>query len=156
MAKKVIGIILTVAGGLFLLLAFIFGLVFGGIGTAMNGASDGMEDYLQDPNYIACEGEVIDVDDSKTIVEYEADGYLYTVELNMSSSAYPTGTRVTVYYNKTKPEACTIPEIAEATFGTIGSIFSGMGIVFLIAFAVLGVAALVGGILLIRSAAKSR
>ena len=74
----------------------------------------------------------------------------------MSSSAYPTGTRVTVYYNKTKPEACTIPEIAEATFGTIGSIFSGMGIVFLIAFAVLGVAALVGGILLIRSAAKSR
>ncbi|MDE7366705.1 MAG: DUF3592 domain-containing protein [Lachnospiraceae bacterium] len=153
MAKKVFGIILTVLGGIFLLMALIFGLVFGGIGTAMNSASNSGVDYSQDSNYASCKGEVIDVDDSKTSVQYEADGDLYIVELNMTNSAYPVGTAVTVYYNKVKPEECSVPEIAEATFGTIGGVFSGVGIGLFICFTVIGIAGLISGILLIRSSA---
>lgn len=154
MAKKVIGIILTIFGGMVLLIALVFGLVFGGLGTAMNGAADSGVDYSQDSNYASCEGVVMDVDDSKTSVQYEAEGDLYVVVLNMQTSAYPVGTRVTVYYNKTKPEECSVPEIAEATFGTLGSVFSGVGIGLFICLAVIGLAGLISGILLIRSSAR--
>lgn len=154
MAKKVIGIILTIFGGLFLLMALIFGFVFGVIGSAMNEVSGSVEDYSQNLNYVSCVGEIIEVEDSYTTVQYEADGYLYEAQLNMSSSAFPVGTSVTVYYNKTKPEECSIPEIAEETLGTMGGIFSGVGVGLLIVFAVVGIAGLVGGILLIRSSAK--
>lgn len=153
MTKKIFGIILTVLGGIFLLMALIFGLVFGGIGTAMNGVSNSGVDYSQDSNYASCRGEVIDVDDSKTSVQYEADGNLYVVALNMTNSAYPVGTAVTVYYNKVKPEESSVPEITEATFGTIGGVFSGVGIGLFICFAVIGIAGLISGILLIRSSA---
>lgn len=135
-------------------MALIFGLVFGGIGTAMNEASGSVDDYSQDSNYASCMGEVIDVDDASTTIQYEADGNFYRVGLNMSSSAYPVGTSVTVYYNKTKPDECSVPEIAEETLGTMSSIFSGVGVGLLIGFAVVGIAGLVGGILLIRSSAK--
>lgn len=152
--KKTFGIILTVLGGIALLLSLLFGLIFGGVGVAMNGASDTAGDYSADSNTMSCTGIIVDVEDSKTSVQYEVDGDLYVVELNMATSAYPVGTYVTVYYNQTKPEECSIPEIAESTFGTIGGIFSGVGIGLFIFFAIIGIAGLIVGILLIRSSAK--
>lgn len=156
MAKKVIGIILTVVGGLSLLMALIFGLIFGGVGTAMNGVSDSAGDDIQNSNTASCYGEVLSVEDSRTVVYYVVGDEEYAVELHVSTSQYPEGSQVTVYYNSTKPEECSVPEISEAAFGTIGSVFSGLGIALVIVFGGIGIVGLIVGILLIRSAVKQK
>ena len=119
MAKKVIGIILIVFGGIFLAMALLYGLVFGGLGTAFHMISQNGQDFLNDPTTTTCVGEVVSVGDSSTtieytvdnsvsvggnststIVEYTVDGIVYQVELTMEHYQYPVGTQVTVYYNE--------------------------------------------------------
>lgn len=154
MAKKIIGIILTVLGGLFLLMALLFGLIFGGIGTAMNTDVSSDDSFVLEPTTRSCSGKVLQAEEGTTVVQYEVDGESYSVALNLYSSSYPAGTEVTVYYNETKPEECSVPEIYDSIFGIIGTIFSGFGIGFLIVFGILGVVFLVVGIILIMSSKK--
>ena len=173
MAKKVIGIILIVFGGIFLAMALLYGLVFGGLGTAFHMISQNGQDFLNDPTTTTCVVEVVSVGDSSTtieytvdnsvsvggnststIVEYTVDGIVYQVELTMEHYQYPVGTQVTVYYNESDPTECQIPELQEATFGTLGSVFSGVAIACTIVLVVFGAAFLIIGIVLVKSYKK--
>lgn len=149
--KKVIGIVLTVLGGFGILFAIIFGVVFGGLGIAFQANSNSDDGFLQKSTTMSCYGEVISVEDSVTTIQYEVDGGLYEVDFNMQSSGYPVGTGVTVYYNDNQPEECRVPELTEATFGTLGGVFGGFGIAFAILFGVFGIVCLVVGIILIKT-----
>ncbi len=156
MAKKVIGIILIVFGGIFLAMALLYGLVFGGLGTAFHMISQNGQDFLNDPTTTTCVGEVVSVggNSTSTIVEYTVDGIVYQVELTMEHYQYPVGTQVTVYYNESDPTECQIPELQEATFGTLGSVFSGVAIACTIVLVVFGAAFLIIGIVLVKSYKK--
>lgn len=150
MAKKVLGIILTVVGGLSILFALVFGIVFGGVSTVMNESSNMNDGFVQDSTTVSCNGEVVYADDGETHVQYEVSGEIYVAEFNIYSSNYTVGTAVTVYYNENKPEECSVPEITEDVFGMIGGMFAGFGIGFAILFGVVGIILLIVGILLLK------
>lgn len=154
MAKKVFGIILTIVGCLLILAALFFGVVFGGVGAVMNESANMDDESTQNPTTVSCTGEVVYADDGETTVQYEVDGVIYEGVFNLYSSDYPAGTAVTVYYNENKPEECSVPEIHEAVFGTIGGIFTGFGIGFAIVLGVIGIVDLIVGIILIKSYSK--
>lgn len=156
MAKKVIGIILTVLGGLFLLMAIIFLLVFGGIGTAFLAGSNEVSNssFMSEATTVSCMGQVVDVNNGQTTIDYTVDGVTYEVSYSITNISYSTGTSVMVYYDQTNPSNCEVPALQADTFGVIGGVFAGFGIVFVIAFGVIGIACLIVGILLIRSYKK--
>lgn len=154
MGKKIAGIILTIIGGMLTLMALIYLLVFGLIGAGMKVAAGSDDEFLQETTTVSCIGEITDTGDGTTI-SYEVDGALYEYHVSVKNSAFSDGTKVTVYYNETDPAACSVPELVQGTYNQLGNIFGGIGIGLTIVFGVLGIAGLVGGILLIRSSKKS-
>lgn len=154
MAKRVIGIILTVLGSIFLLMALLFGIIFGTIGAGMKYAGGTDDEFLQEDTTMLCDGEITSVSDGTTIA-YEVDGYEYTWNVSVTNSAYPVGTHVTVYYDETDPTTCSVPELVQGTYNLLGNIFGGIGIGLVIAFGVVGVAGLVIGIILISKSGKA-
>lgn len=154
MYKKVIGIILIIIGGFSLFLALLYGFVFGVLGTGFRLISTAEDDFLNEPTTVTCTGEVIEVDDTTTI-EYTVDGVTYQADFSMVHAIkYPVGTSITVYYNDTDPTECQVPELKEATFGTLGGVFSGVAVVCMILLLVFGAGFLVIGIVLIKSYKK--
>lgn len=160
--KKIIGIILTVFGGFGILFALLFGLVFGGLGIGFSKAAKSDQDYISQ-GYSSCVGTVVSADgsgssssgtSSNTTIAYSVDGLDYQGTLNIYSSSFVTGDTVTVYYDSSNPNRFEVPELSEAAFGTISTVFSGIGIVFLILFGVIGVGMIIGGIILIRLSKK--
>lgn len=149
MAKRVIGIILTVMGGIFLAMALLYGIIFGSIGGVMKYAGGSENEFLQEATTMACDGEVIRTDDGTTIA-YEVEDTRYECQVSVTNSSYSVGTPVTVYYDKTDPTRCSVPELVQGTYNLLGNIFGGIGIGLAVAFIIVGVAAVVIGIILIR------
>ena len=160
--KKIIGIILTVLGSLGILFALIFGFIFGGLGMGFSAAKNSNQEYKSD-EYSSCTGVIVSTSgsgssssgsSSETTISYTVDGLEYQGTVNMYSSSFVKGDTITVYYDLTNPNRFEVPELSEAVFGTMGTIFSGIGIVFLIIFGGIGAGMIVGGIILIRLAKK--
>ena len=155
--KKVFGIILVVFGGIFLLSACLFGLIFGGTGAALNYASNGDDTFRQEATTKTCTGEVLRAEEGEgTLIAYQVDGEDYALSVNSYYSEYGEGASVTVYYNENDPSEAEAPEIMESALKLTGGIFSGIGIGIAVIFAVVGIAGVVVGILLLKSAAKQR
>lgn len=160
--KKVIGIILTVCGCFGIMFALLFGFVFGGLGMSFSKATKSDQDYISN-GYSSCIGTIVSTTgsgnytsgpSSQTTIAYTVDGLEYQGTLNIYSSSYVKDDTVTVYYDLSNPNRFEVPELSEAAFGTMGTVFSGIGIVFLILFGVIGVGMMIVGIILIRSAKK--
>lgn len=149
MIKRIIGIILTVMGGIFLAMALLYGVIFGSVGGAMKYAGGSADEFLQEATTMVCDGEVISTDNGTTIA-YEVEDARYEWQVLITNSEYSVGTPVTVYYDETNPMRCSVPELVQGTYNLLGNIFGGIGIGLAVAFIVLGVAAVVIGIILIR------
>lgn len=160
--KKIIGIILTVLGGFGIFFALIFGLIFIGVGVGFSGASNS-DEYTNSNEYDSCIGTIVSTKgtgdsssgtSSETVIAYTVDGMDYQGSVGIYSSEYIVGDTVTVYYEIANPNRFQVPELSEAVFGTMGTIFSGVGIIFAIIFGVVGLIMIIAGIVLIKSAKK--
>lgn len=149
MVKRVIGIILTVIGGICIAMALLYGVIFGSIGGAMKYAGGSADEFLQEATTMVCSGEVIRTDDGTTIA-YEVENTRYEWQVSVTNSNYSVGTDVTVYYDETDPTRCSVPELVQGTYNQLGNVFGGIGIGLAVAFVIAGVAAVVIGIILIR------
>lgn len=149
--KKIIGIILTGISGFFLLFALVYGLAFGGIGFFFINEMKPDETTLNQME--ECIGKILDAN-TKTIIAYQVNGTSYEASLNLLSDEYQVGRQVTVYYEKDNPTHACVPELSEAVYGTLGTVFSTLGIGFAIAFALIGMIGMIIGIVLIRSSKK--
>lgn len=155
MAKKVIGILLICFSSLFLFMGITFGVIFGGLG-AVFGTVGNREPVLDAAGSVKeAKGEVLSVYEGGSWIWYEVDGEEYLGYVNVTSSSYPKGTHVTVEYDSANPENMQVPEMTEAVFGMLGNIFGGVGIALAVLFGLLGIAGLIGGILLLKSYKKS-
>ncbi len=160
--KKIIGIILTIIGGFCLFFALIFGLVFGGIGISFSSSANSDKEY-DSYEYSACDGIIISSHgsgdsssgtSSETVIAYYVDGLQYTGTLNLYSSDFTEGDTVLVYYEVNDPSQFEVPTLSKAVYGTLGSIFSIIGIAMFSVFGLVGIVMLVVGIILIKSAKK--
>ena len=152
MAKRIIGIILTVLGAL--------GLIGFGIGLIFNlfvviGGNMLMSDYKLDGNTTFTTGEIDYVDSDSLGVYYETeDGWYYgEMPFNMTGELY-SGEYVTVEYKTTDPESFTIPDVID--FYSLGLVVFIVGAVVCGIFALLGLIMTVVGIILIVSSAKKK
>lgn len=150
-AKKIINIIMIVFGIIMLFMGLLFGGIFGVTGGLMGGAGDKNNEEWEafQDDAIETEGEIIDVDNG-TVIEYycEEDDRYYKVTLSVTSSLYPVGKQVSVYYNEDNPRECMVPEIMDSTYGILSTTFSGIGIVLGILFGGIGLVLLIAGIIM--------
>ena len=150
--KKVGGIVLTIFGGLFLFMGLLFGIIFGLVGGAMGGAVDEVNAEFEEfsENAIETTGVIVDTYDSSTTIEYEVDGVYYQVEYNVSTSEYTTGDYISVWYEIDNPYSCMAPDLYTETLGLAGGIFSGVGIGLGVIFALVGLAFMIPGIIMLK------
>ncbi len=152
MAKKIIGIVLTVLGGLGLIgsgIAFLFLLLMIVL------ANIGISDYKLDGNTSFATGEVDYVGTDCIGVYYETeDGWYYgEMPVDVTGSFY-YGDYVTVEYETTNPSKFTIPEVMDIFNIGFGAFVVG-AVIFGI-FTLLGLIMTIVGIILIVSAAKKK
>lgn len=166
--QKIIGIVLTVMGGLALFAGLILGLVFLGAKLVMGTVAGHIETAIDEmgSDAVKVTGEIVEVHlggspgasyggNAYTIVGfYDEEDQYHEVEISAASSILEEGDKVTVYYDDTDPDNYAIPEIAESALGIVGSVFSVIGIVFLTASVLIGVVLLVIGIILIKKSKK--
>ncbi len=152
MAKKVIGIVLTVLGALGLI-GFSIGLIFNLF--IVIGGNILMSDYKLDGNTTFTTGEIDYVASDSLGVYYETeDGWYYGVmPFDMTGELY-SGNYVTVEYKTTDPESFTIPDVID--FYNLGLVVFIVGAVVCGIFDLLGLIMTVVGIILIVSAAKKK
>ena len=152
MAKRIIGIILTVLGAL--------GLIGFGIGlfvmlSIILAANVGVSDYRLEGNTSFTTGEIDYVSSDGLGVYYETeDGWFYGIMPVDMTGTYYSGDYVTVEYETNDPESFTIPEVMD--YFNIGL---GAFIVFAVIFGILsliGLIMIIIGIILIVSAAKKK
>ena len=149
--KKVISVFLIIFGAFMLFMGILFGVIFGVTGGAMGKAGEQSAEEWEafKDDAVATTGEIISTGNGTTIKYYaeEADAY-YEATLSVTTSQYPVGKEVTVYYNEDNPADCMVPEIMESTYGIMNTVFSGMGLVMGILFGGIGLVILVVGIIL--------
>lgn len=149
--KKIISVFMIVFGIMMIFMAILFSCIFGFTGGAIGQAGDKSaeewEAFKEDA--IATTGEIISTDNGTTIKYYaeEEDNY-YKATLNVTTSEYPVGREVTVYYNEDNPRDCMVPEITESTYGMMNTVFSGVGILMGVLFGGMGLMILIVGIVL--------
>lgn len=156
MVKKVFGIILTASGGVSLLCTLIFGIIFGSLGNFISKNGEDMANAAYKEFSESCEGLIVDTTGSDTLIEYEVNGKTYYKTLSVHYEKYEEGDYVTVYYDGNDPVKCSIPELTEFAVDFVGTMFSTMGLVYVVIFGVSGVAELIVGIVLLKSYKKSR
>lgn len=166
--RKIIGIILTVMGGLSLFAGLILGLIFLGARLVMGTVAGHIETAIDEmgADAVKVTGEIVEVHlngssgasyggNAYTVVGfYDEEAQYHEVEISAASSVLEEGDKVTVYYDDKDPDNYAIPEITESALGIVGGVFSVIGIVLLTAFVLIGVVLLVIGIILIKKSKK--
>lgn len=158
--KKVVGIVMSVFGGIFLFIAVFFAIAFLVVGGAMGKAKEASEEELENFYAYAVEtqGVITNVDDGSTIVEFyaEEDDSYHQWKFQVSNSAFKEGDSVVVYYNREHPSsACMAPDLVEETYETLGTVFYSVGAGVGIFFGIIGLGLLAGGIVLIKKSKSS-
>lgn len=156
--KKVAGILMSVFGGLFLLLAIIFAVVFLAVGGSMGNAKENAERELEEfaGHAMQTYGVITDADGSTTVEYYsEVDDSYYEVTFSVSNSAFGEGDSVLIYYDEDNPGSCMAPDLVEGTYETLDNVFSGIGAGLGIVFGIAGLGLLIGGIILIKKSKSS-
>lgn len=149
--KKISSVFMIIFGIFMLFMGILFGVIFGVTGGAMGSAgeqtAEEWETFKEDA--IATTGKIISTNNGTTIKYYaeEADAY-YEATLSVTTSQYPVGREVTVYYNEDDPGDCMVSEIMESTYGILNTVFSGMGTVMGVLFGGIGLVILIAGIVL--------
>lgn len=152
MAKRIIGIVLTVLGGLGLIGS---GITFFILLLATIFFNIGLGEFDVDGNTSFTTGEVDYVGTDYIGVYYETDdGWYYgEMPLDLTGTLY-YGDYVTVEYETTNPENFTITEVMDA-LKLVNGIFIVADVLFGI-FTLLGLLMTIVGIILIVSAAKKK
>ncbi|MBE5883966.1 MAG: hypothetical protein E7291_06075 [Lachnospiraceae bacterium] len=151
--KRIAGGIMIFIGVILLFMAIIFSVVFGFVGNTMEAMQSSTNEEWEEFAEYAVEtiGEIVDVDDSTTVAYFvESENAYYETTLSVSNSAFNEGDLVAVYYDEDSPRDCMVPEIYSSTYGTLNTVFSGVGIGVGIVMAVFGLPILIVGIVLIR------
>ncbi|MBO4981646.1 MAG: DUF3592 domain-containing protein [Lachnospiraceae bacterium] len=151
--KKVGGIVLMFFGGLFLFLGLLFAIAFVTVGNVMGTQRENMNQEWESFAEYAEQttGEIVDTNNGTT-VKYYADGAEYWEHFSVSNSAFGLGDDVAVYYDAADPDQCMVPELFDSTYGILNMVFSGLGIGLGAFFGIMGLALLIGGMVLGRKA----
>lgn len=155
--KKTTGTVFIVIAIIGMLFAGILGGGFFIVSSVTNSAGNSehaKNEKLKD-EYIKTKGRVSDVYDGKTYIEYEdEDGEEYEISLNVTSSKYNEGTKVTVYYDEFDPYEAIVPEIDEFAYGIVNGTFNVMGIIFVAISGIPAIIFLILGIVLRKAGKK--
>lgn len=147
--QKIISIILIFFGISSLLGALIFGACFYFAGSAIGNEADKAAQEWEElqKTAIAVEGTITSTNNGTNIKYCTKDGDTFDVRLNMTSSMYPVGEKVTVYYDEFNPSYAMVPEITESTSKILNTTFSGIGIIFGVIAAFIGFVMITAGII---------
>ena len=150
--KKVLSIILIFFGIASFLGAAVLGISFYFAGDAIGNEADKAAQEWEEfqDTAIATRGTIVDTDNGTKIKYTTEEGDIYNVRLNVTSSLYPEGENVTVYYDKFNPGNAMVPEITESTMGILNKTFSGIGIIFGGIMGFFGIVMLITGIVVGR------
>lgn len=153
--EKILGIGLILYGIISITVALVFGGLFYFVGDAIGNSGISEQEWEEfEKNALTTEGTVTNTN-SGTTVKYRAeDNSIYNVHLDMTSSSYPVGKKVTVYYDKYDPAYAMVPEITENTTKFLHYSFSGMGIIAGVVFAFSGLISAVAGFFIVCSKKK--
>lgn len=149
---------MAIFGGIFLFCAIIFTGVFitlvGVMGNMQDKAREELDEFTE--HAIKTVGEITDVD-GVTIVEYysEIDESYHKSSFPVSNSSFREGDSVVIYYDENHPGSCMAPDLVEATYETLGTVYFGVAAGLGIFFGVIGLVLLIGGVILIKKSKTS-
>ena len=157
MNKNGCGIVLIVIGAILLFIGLVVGGVFSVVGYSSKKALDEYEEEFSDFKKDAdkYKGEVTEIGDGYTIIEFEDDdGEDCEIYLPSSSSSYPEGERVTVYCDPDSDVAF-VPDIETSGLETFGYLFTVLGMGILTVFGVIGLILIICGIVSLKKHKKN-
>lgn len=152
--KKLIGILMTVAGscvlvvGLSLFITFLLARIV--VGNEYNRQMEELDDFVMHSEAVM--GTVQSVEsgeDPETTIKYKVDGESYYVTLTVADSRYRVSDTVRVYYDSADPSVCVVPDL----YGNVlmpAMVALVVGIVIGVVVGVVGLGILIGGIVLIK------